>query len=615
MPHAPRRSRRWWAVATAAGLSGITAAAVLGLSPAAHAATLFSDDFQSGLASSWSKSGGTWAVVSDGSQVLQESSATSDLARDFNGSTGWTDYSLQAQVKATAFGSSDGLVGISARTASSSKFYRLALTSGGQAVLQAYAGSSAITTLGSSPIGASTGTWYTLRLDVVGTTITGFVNGTQVARATDTMASSGRISMQTFHASGEFDNVTVSDSGGSTPTATSASPTPSRTSTSPTPSPSKSTSPTPTPTSSGGTSSTLYAAPTGSDSAAGTLSAPTTLASAVTRIAAGGTIYLRGGTYNLATTVTVAAGNNGTSSAYKTISPYAGEKPVLDFSAMAEDPANRGLALDGNYWHVSGITVQHAGDNGIFIGGSNNIVERVVTAFNRDSGLQISRIASDTPTSQWPANNLVLSSESHDNMDSAGENADGFAAKLTAGPGNVFRYDVSHNNIDDGWDLYTKSDTGPIGVVTIEYSLSYNNGKLTDGTVNAAGDRNGFKLGGEKIAVNHVVQHDIAVGNGHDGFTYNSNPGDMTVSNNVSVDNAERNFHWETGNSVFRTDTSCRFTVSGSNDKVVGSTDSSDQFWSGTNGSRCSSYSGSLGWSFAADGHLVVTFGGVVANP
>jgi hypothetical protein len=282
---------------------------------------------------------------------------------------------------------------------------------------------------------------------------------------------------------------------------------------------------------------------------------------------------------------------------------------------MAEDPANRGLALDGNYWHVYGITVQYAGDNGIFVGGSNNIVERVVTAFNHDTGLQISRIASDTPNSQWPSNNLILSSESHDNMDSAGENADGFAAKLTSGPGNVFRYDVSHNNIDDGWDLYTKSDTGPIGVVTIEYSLSYNNGTLTNGTVNDAGDRNGFKLGGEKIAVNHVVQHDIAVSNGHDGFTYNSNPGDMTVSNNVSVDNAERNFHWETGNSVFRNDTSCRFRVSGSNDKVVGSTDSSDQFWTGTNGSRCSSYSGSLGWSFASDGHLVVTFGGATVNP
>jgi len=67
--------------------------------------------------------------------------------------------------------------------------------------------------------------------------------------------------------------------------------------------------------------------------------------------------------------------------------------------------------------------------------------------------------------------------------------------------GNVFRYDVSHNNIDDGWDLFTKTDTGPIGPVTIEFSLSYNNGTLSDGSQSGNGDRNGFKLGGDAIAV------------------------------------------------------------------------------------------------------------------
>jgi hypothetical protein len=165
-----------------------------------------------------------------------------------------------------------------------------------------------------------------------------------------------------------------------------------------------------------------------------------------------------------------------------------------------------------------------------------------VTRFNRDTGLQISRIASTPRSSQWPANNLVVSAESHDNADSDGEDADGFAAKLTSGTGNVFRYDVSHNNIDDGWDLYTKTDTGPIGPVTIEDSLSYNNGTLTNGTQAGNGDRNGYKLGGEDIAVNHIVRRSIAYHNGNHGFTYNSNPGTMTISNNVSIDNAERNF-------------------------------------------------------------------------
>lgn len=308
-------------------------------------------------------------------------------------------------------------------------------------------------------------------------------------------------------------------------------------------------------------------------------------------------------------------GNNGTSSARTTLSAYPGETPVLNFSAQSESSSNRGLQLNANYWRLYGITVQRAGDNGIYVGGSNNVIERTVTAYNRDTGLQLGRISSSTPSSQWPSNNLIVSSESHDNADSDGEDADGFAAKLTTGTGNVFRYDVSHNNIDDGWDLYTKTDTGAIGPVTIEYSLSYKNGTLSDGTVNSNGDRNGYKLGGDDIAVNHVVQHDIAYGNGHHGFTYNSNPGKMTISNNASVDNAQRNFSFDAGTSVFRTNTSCRFSVSGSNDKTIGDADSSNQFWTGTNGSRCSSYSGTLGWSFASDGHLAVTFGGKVVTP
>jgi hypothetical protein len=357
---------------------------------------------------------------------------------------------------------------------------------------------------------------------------------------------------------------------------------------------------------------TLYVAPNGTDSAAGTESNPTTLTSAITRIAAGGTIYMRGGRYDFSQTVTIAAGNDGTSGARKKLSAYPGETPVLNFSAQSEDPANRGLAVGGSFWHIYGIVVERAGDNGILLAGNNNIIERTVTRFNRDSGLQLSRLVAGAPREQWPSNNLILSAVSHDNADSDGEDADGFAPKLTVGPGNVFRYTVSHNNIDDGYDLFTKTDTGPIGAVTIEDSLAYDNGTLSNGGQAGNGDRNGYKLGGEDIGVNHVIQRNIAHGNGKHGFTYNRNLGTMTVSNNVSIGNEERNFNFDGGSSVFRNNTSCD---SGSNDRIIGNADSSNQFWSGSNGSRCSSYSGALAWSFAADGRLVVTFGGTPVRP
>ncbi|MDX3636441.1 carbohydrate-binding protein [Streptomyces europaeiscabiei] len=356
------------------------------------------------------------------------------------------------------------------------------------------------------------------------------------------------------------------------------------------------------------TASALYVSPSGTDGAAGTISNPTTLTSAISRITAGGTIYLRGGTYAHSSTVTIPAGSSGTAAARTKLSAYPGETPVLNFSAQSESSSNRGLQINGSYWHVFGLVVERAGDNGIYVGGSDNVIERTVTRFNRDTGLQLGRMASTTPAADWPSDNLVLSAESHDNADSDGEDADGFAAKLTTGTGNVFRYAVAHNNIDDGWDLYTKTDTGPIGPVTVEDSLAYENGTLSDGSQAGNGDRNGYKLGGDDISVNHVVRRSVAYDNGKHGFTWNSNPGSMAVSGNVSIDNTERNFNFDGGTSVFRDNTSCR-SGSGTNDRIIGSSDSSNQFWSGANGSRCSSYSGGLHWSFGSDGGLDVTFG------
>ncbi|HTJ36081.1 MAG TPA: family 16 glycoside hydrolase [Dactylosporangium sp.] len=595
------RSRRWLVAAAAAAL----AVGVVTATQAAFADTAFSANFEDGSTSAWSKSGGTWTVVTDGSKVLQQSNATTNNARFFAGDSNWTDYTVQARVKPLSLGSG-GFAGLLARASGATTFYRLALLPGNAVQLQAV-NSGSVTVLASASRTVSTGTWYTLSLTVKGTQISAAVDGTAVGSGTSSVVAKGRIGLQTAYSTAGFDDVVVTTGGtGPTPSATTGGPSPSA---SASPSRSASTSPSTSPSNSQPPSSTLYVSPSGSASAPGTQSSPTTLASAITRVTAGGTIYLRGGTYAQSSTITIAPGNNGTSGAMKTLMAYPGETPVLNFSAQAEDPANRGLAVNGNYWHLYGIVVERAGDNGIFVGGSNNVIERTITRYNRDSGLQLSRIASDTPQSQWPSNNLILSAESHDNADSDGEDADGFAAKLTVGNGNVFRYAVSHNNIDDGWDLYTKTDTGPIGPVTIEDSLSYNNGTLSNGTVNSNGDRNGYKLGGEDISVNHVIRRNIAFDNGKHGFTYNRNLGTMTISNNLSIDNTERNFSFDGGSSVFRNNTSCR-SSSGSNDKTVGDADSSNQFYAGTNGSRCANYSGALAWSFAADGRLVVTLGG-----
>ncbi|MCF6401275.1 T9SS type A sorting domain-containing protein [Chitinophaga filiformis] len=323
----------------------------------------------------------------------------------------------------------------------------------------------------------------------------------------------------------------------------------------------------------------LYAAPGGSASNPGTsINAPTTLTNALATIPAGGTIYLRGGTYSFSASVIIAATNNGTSSANKNVVAYGSEVPVLDFSGQAVADANRGLVLDGDYWHFTGITITGAGDNGMLLAGNNNIIEKCIFSKNHDSGLQLSRyVTSNTTISSWPSNNLILNCEAFDNQDPDNEDADGFAAKLTCGTGNVFRGCISHHNIDDGWDLYAKSDTGPIGAVTLENCVSYSNGTLSNGSTSGNGDKNGFKLGGSGIAVNHIIRRCVAFNNGHHGITDNNNPGNIEVSNNTSYNNAESNFNFRDGSTAtYRNNLSFN---AGSSDKSIGTEVGSSNVW------------------------------------
>ena len=233
---------------------------------------------------------------------------------------------------------------------------------------------------------------------------------------------------------------------------------------------------------------------------------------------------------------------------YVMAEPGSTNKVIFDFSGESLSDSNRGIQVFGDYWHFYGINVTGAGDNGMYIGGNNNIVERCVFYANRDSGLQIAREKSSMSSmSDWPANNLILNCTAYDNADPAtGENADGFACKLTCGNGNVFDGCIAYCNCDDGWDLYAKEATGSIGVVTIKNCVAYNNGRLTTNSSYANGDMNGFKLGGSngKVPTAHVVTNCLAVGNGHDGFTDNGNGGALNVSYCTSYGNAKVNFNF-----------------------------------------------------------------------
>lgn len=230
------RLRRWrWPLATGAAILALGA---VGVTQVAFAATAFSADFEGGSTSGWSKSGGTWAIVTDGSNVLQQSKASTDNAREFAGDSSWTAYTVQARVKPLSFGSG-GFVGLLARASGSTSYYRLALLPGNTVQVQAVS-SGSVTVLGSASHTISTGTWYTLALTVNGSSISGTVDGASAGSGASSAIPAGRIGLQTAFSTANFDDVSVTTSGGgSTPT-----PTATRTTSAPTP--------TPTPTSTGG---------------------------------------------------------------------------------------------------------------------------------------------------------------------------------------------------------------------------------------------------------------------------------------------------------------------------------------------------------------------------
>ena len=258
---------------------------------------------------------------------------------------------------------------------------------------------------------------------------------------------------------------------------------------------------------------------------------------AISSAKAGDVIIVKEGTYKFSDTIVINNAMNGKLGSYIIVKAESGKEVKFDFSAQKLDGANRGVVVDGDYWYFQGINFYGAGDNGVLLAGNNNIFEKCVFEANRDSGLQISRYDTTAATKDlWPSNNLIINCTSHDNCDfpdqgGTGENADGFAAKLTCGEGNVFDGCISYSNSDDGWDLFAKSATGPIGVITIRNCVAFNNGTLSNGVHYANGDMNGFKLGGSGVGTPHKVMNCLSFDNGATGFTDNNNPTGLTIVN------------------------------------------------------------------------------------
>ena len=239
------------------------------------------------------------------------------------------------------------------------------------------------------------------------------------------------------------------------------------------------------------------------------------------------------------------------------------KKATLKFYEMEFSSLNRGVQIYGDHYIWDSIDIAGAGDNGLYIGGSYNVIQNCEFYDNRDTGLQLGRSYSDyTNINQWPHYNLIKNCTSYNNYDNEtyGENADGFAAKLTVGYGNVFDGCIAYRNSDDGWDLYAKNDSGNIGQVIIKNCVAYENGfimepqekfnekfpkykkaydeAITNSYTTRDGDGNGFKLGGSIMEGEVLLENCLSFHNRMHGVTDNSNPGVITINDVTSYNNA-----------------------------------------------------------------------------
>lgn len=275
------------------------------------------------------------------------------------------------------------------------------------------------------------------------------------------------------------------------------------------------------------TNGAYFVSPSGSDTNPGSITKPfLTISKGLAAIGSGGKLYLRAGTYALASKLSLSKTANPTNTLR--IWAYPGETPVIDATGNTSD----GISLSGDWYHLKGITVMKAGHNGINISGASNIVEFCTTCSNANTGLHIT---GDTNTS----GNLILNCDSYRNYDAPthGQNADGFSAKWIFGPGNVFSGCRAWENADDGWDLWMGTNT-----IVITNCWACRQGTNIFGDTAWQGNGNGFKLGGNYVATPHRLVRSAAFLNMANGVDQNNNLAGQTLDNNTCWANKSRNF-------------------------------------------------------------------------
>jgi hypothetical protein len=169
--------------------------------------TIFADDFNdpATFRGNWTHTGpGQWSQVNG---AFAQNSLAGD-ARALIG-TPTEDQSVSLRVRPIAFaaptGSQERWVGVIARHRDDQNYYYLTLRSGNTLSLRKVE-NGVITTIATVPANVAAGSWYSLKLEALGTTLRAWLNGVLVIQQTDATHARGRTGAVTWKAAAEFDD-------------------------------------------------------------------------------------------------------------------------------------------------------------------------------------------------------------------------------------------------------------------------------------------------------------------------------------------------------------------------------------------------------------------------
>ncbi|MFC3799328.1 family 16 glycoside hydrolase [Cohnella sp. GCM10012308] len=172
--------------------------------------TLQSDDFETGTATGWTASGGTWSVVTDGTKVYNQSNAAATGVTAYSGQSTWQNYTVSAKVKADAFDSTNYAgAGLVARRVDDNNYYVFMYYKLNNTLKIVKVSGGAATDLVTTPFSLNTGNWYDMKAVVNGSTLEFWVGGVKQLSTTDTSIGAGQAGLYSHRANAKFDDVKV----------------------------------------------------------------------------------------------------------------------------------------------------------------------------------------------------------------------------------------------------------------------------------------------------------------------------------------------------------------------------------------------------------------------